>query len=240
MKAISEVFDDFSVTGTIYISDLEGKQEFCHNIDRAASRYASASTFKILNSLIALEERVIQSLDDICPWNGVVDDRFPEWSQDQTMRTAFKYSCVWFYQGIARKVGLSTYRRYITATEFGELVEPCETDTFWLVGKLRVSAIEQVRFLKKIFTKSLSFSDRAYDGLATIMLADQGVDYKLFGKTGWAARVTPQVGWYVGYIIKNEKPWFFATNIQVDCESQLPLRIEITRRALSTIGVLHQ
>jgi len=34
-------------------------------------------------------------------------------------------------------------------------------------------------------------------------------------KTCWAARATPQIGWYVGYIEKPGATWIFAMNIDM-------------------------
>lgn len=235
---LTQLFHQHQVEGTLYVSNLSGDKEFFHNLDRANTQFASASTFKVLNTLIALQEGIISDLNQVVKWNGSVDERFPEWSQDQTLGTAFKFSCVWFYQAIARAVGLDKYRAYIQQSGFGKLIEPCETDTFWLEGKLKISAVEQVCFLKKIYLRTLPFSKKAYLGLKEVMLAEKTDQYKIYGKTGWAARVNPQVGWYVGYAETLDDTWFFATNIQVENEKQLPLRISLSRGGLIHLNIL--
>jgi beta-lactamase class D len=60
----------------------------------------------------------------------------------------------------------------------------------------------------------------------------------MWAKTGWATRVNPQVGWYVGYIETTTDVWFFATNIEVRDEQDLPLRQQLTRDALQAKGVI--
>ena len=63
-------------------------------------------------------------------------------------------------------------------------------------------------------------------------------NYALHAKTGWAASVNPQVGWYVGYVETAKAVWFFATNIGVSDEGDLPLRQKLTREALQTKGII--
>lgn len=235
---LDQLFDEHRLEGTLYVSNLSGDKEFFHNFDRANTQFASASTFKVLNTLIALQEGILSDLNQVVKWNGSIDERFPEWSQDQNLRTAFQFSCVWFYQAIARTVGLDKYRNYIQQTGFGQLTEPCETDTFWLEGKLKISAIEQVCFLKKVYLRTLPFNEKSYQGLKEVMLAEKSDDYKMYGKTGWAARVKPQVGWFVGYVETLDDTWFFATNIKIENEKQLPLRIELSRNALIQLNIL--
>ena len=70
------------------------------------------------------------------------------------------------------------------------------------------------------------------------MLIEQTPAFTLRAKTGWATRVEPQVGWYVGYIETPKNAWFFATNIEVRDKSDLPLRQTLTREALRTTGII--
>lgn len=52
-------FQDLGIEGSILIHDLNGKRTYEHNANRNAQPFLPASTFKILNSLIALETGVI-------------------------------------------------------------------------------------------------------------------------------------------------------------------------------------
>ncbi len=67
-------------------------------------RFLPASTFKIPNTLIALEEGVIQNEKDIIEWDGE-DKGWSQWNKDQSLETAFPLSCIWFYQELASRVG---------------------------------------------------------------------------------------------------------------------------------------
>jgi len=234
---LAKLFTQTGIEGTIVMASLDGNREFIHNDSRAHQRFAIASTFKILNSLIALEEEVISGKDEILKWDGTKYD-FPDWNRDQTLASAFKFSCVWCYQELARRVGPEKYRTYLHKLHYGELHEPFNGTTFWLDGSLTISAKEQIDFLRKIIQRTLPFRASSYDTLRKIMVMESTPTYTLRAKTGWAMRVTPQVGWYVGYIETAKETWIFATNLETRSEKDLPLRQQLTRASLQTKGII--
>ncbi len=244
-SAIGLLFEKYGVTGTMVIASQNGNQTFTHNEARSNVRFAAASTFKILNSLIALEEGIVSDPNDIIKWNGKHYD-IPEWNRDQTLESAFKVSCVWCYQQFAQGIGADKYREYIKKLNYGQLREPFMLTEFWLDGALQISAVEQVEFLRKVYMRVLPFSSRTYDTLKKIMRVDpvaQNPGYRLWAKSGWATRITPQVGWYVGYIVTpGETPddvWYFATNLEIRNRGDLALRQHITLQALKLTGVIN-
>jgi beta-lactamase class D len=234
---IAKVFEQQGVTGTVVISSLDGQHTFIYNDSRARQSLAIASTFKIMNTLISLEEKAISGKDDILEWDGHVYD-IADWNHDQTLESAFKVSCVWCYQELARRVGKKKYRYYLGESAYGKLREPFELTTFWLDGSLEISAVEQVAFLKKVYLQYLPFSPSSYETVKEIMIVEQTATHTIRAKTGWASRAKPQVGWYIGYVETPTNVWFFATNIDVRNKEDLPLRIKLTRQALQAKGIL--
>lgn len=222
---LADLFSRTGVTGTMVISPLQGASVI-HNDARAKQRFPVASTFKILNTLIALQEGVIADGQQI-KWDGVSRE-IADWNHDQTLESAFKSSCVWCFQGFARQVGAAKYEQYLSDLAYGEVKKPFDETTFWLDGSLKASAIEQVDVLKKIDRRSLPFRSASYDILRRIMLVEQTPHYALWAKTGWATRVSPQIGWYVGYVETPKGTWFFAMNLDAKDQSDLPLRQKIT------------
>ena len=76
--------------------------------DRSGEARLPASTFKIPNSLIALETGVVEDPDkDVFKWDGVKRS-IEAWNMDHTMRTAIAVSAVPVYQEIARRIGAGT------------------------------------------------------------------------------------------------------------------------------------
>ena len=228
-KELAKIFN--GINGTIIIRSLNTNKQYSYNDKRAKQRFTIASTFKIFNTLIALQENAIKP-NEILKWDGTVHPEFPAWDQDQTLESAFKLSCVWCYQELAKRIGDTHYQKYLTNAHYGVLHQPFNTTTFWLDGSLKISAIEQIEFLKKVYLKTLLFSAENYDILKQIMIAKQTPSFTLRAKTGWAARATPQIGWYVGYVETSNDIWFFATNIDIQQESDLVLRQQLTEAAL--------
>ncbi len=235
--ALARLFARQGIDGAMVISSLHNGTTFIHNDPRASQRFSAASTFKILNTLISLEEKTISGKDDVLKWDGYIYG-LPDWNHDQTLESAFKVSCVWCFQELARRVGAEKYRDYLRNPVYGELHEPFEETTFWLDGSLQISAIEQVDFLRKVYLRTLPFSGASYETLRQIMIVEQTPAFTMRAKTGWATRVKPQVGWYVGYIETPKDVWFFATNIEVRNEKDLPLRQKLTREALQAKGII--
>ena len=236
-SALASLFSDAGIDGTILIARLDGSERYVHNEQRAARRLPAASTFKIFNTLIALDEGAVSGLDEVIRWDGHLYD-FPDWNQDHTIKRAYAASCVWCYQELASRIGGDRYRAHLARAGYGRLQEPFDETTFWLDGSLTISAEEQVEFLRQVILQALPYKGSSYAGLRDVMLSEQGEDYRLYAKTGWATRSSPQVGWYVGYIERPEATWIFAMNIDVAGKADLPLRQALTRASLKAKGIM--
>jgi beta-lactamase class D len=234
---IAQLFRKAGIEGTIVIESLSTGRRFVHDDSRSQQPYTVASTFKIFNTLIALEEGAISGADAKFDWNGTKYE-IADWNHDQTLESAFRVSCVWCYQQLAERVGSEKYREYIQQTQYGQLREPFNVTEFWLDGSLTSSADQQVAFLRQVTKRSLRLKASSYDTLKRIMLTEETRQYRLYGKTGWATRTNPQVGWFVGYVETLVDTWLFALNLDTQNDKDLPLRIQITKEALRTIGVL--
>jgi beta-lactamase class D len=113
-----------------------------------------------------------------------------------------------------------------------------EVTTFWLEGDLEISAVEQVTFLKRLYGREYPFKASSYELLRKLMVMEQTPAYTIRAKTGWAQKVTPQVGWLVGYVEAGDKVWSFATNIEITKPEDGRFRQEITLEALRLKGIL--
>ena len=233
--ALEKLFRNAGIEGTIVIESVRTGQRFVHNDPRSRHPYAAASTFKVLNTLVALEENIISGADATFHWDGTQYE-IPNWNRNQTLDSAFKVSCVWCFQQLARRVGAQKYPAYIQQANYGQLRQPFNATEFWLDGSLTISAEQQVAFLRQIVNRSLPFRASSYDALKQIMLADETTKYRLYAKTGWAARAPSPVGWYVGFVETSEDIWLFALNLATRDAKDLPLRIQIANDALKAKG----
>ncbi|NRA89624.1 MAG: class D beta-lactamase [Simkaniaceae bacterium] len=235
---LGAIFKENSVEGTIVIASLDGKKTYIHNIERADTRLCPASTFKIANSLIALETAVVKDDHEVIKWDG--QKRFlDEWNRDQNLNTAFKYSCVWAYQRFAENIGTDRYKKFLKKLNYGNQIPGPELTSFWLTdGALRITPFEQIVFLKDIVLKKHPLQNKSYEILKKIMLQEETPDYKLYWKTGAATKDWKGHGWYIGYVEKNGETWFFATNILISSIDDLPLREKVTRECLKTLKII--
>lgn len=236
---IARLFNNKNIQGTMIISSLDGTTTYSHNDARAATRMLPASTFKIANTLIALEEGAIADEKQVLKWDGKKRN-IPAWNMDQTLESAFKSSCVWFYQELARHIGTARYESYLARIGYGNARPTPTLTTFWLEGDLRISALEQIAFLKRLYRRELPFKPASYDALRRIMIIEQTPVYTLRAKTGWAGFGTtaPQIGWYVGYLEATGNVWFFALNLDISKPADAGLRQKIVMEALKSKGIL--
>jgi len=235
--AIESLFRNAGIDGTLVIESVGTGRRFVHDDRRASQAYPAASTFKMLNTLIALEEGAIAGADAIFHWDGTRHE-IADWNRDQTLASAFRVSCVWCYQQLARRVGAQKYPAYIEQSRYGQLRQPFNETEFWLDGALTISAAQQVAFLRRIVGRESPFKASSYDTLKKIMLTEETGQYRLYAKTGWAARTAPSIGWYVGYVETPGDTWLFALNIVTRDAADLPMRIQLAKDALKAKGVL--
>jgi beta-lactamase class D len=222
---------------TIVLSSLSSEETFIYNESRAARRFSPASTFKILNTLVSLEEKAVPEKEGLMKWDGHQYD-IQDWNQNQTLKSAFRHSCVWYFQALARRVGVEKYRDYLHRTAYGELREPFDATSFWLDDSLQISAIEQVEFLRNVYQRAFPFSVSNYETLRQIMLVESGPTFTIWAKSGWVSSVTPQIGWYVGYVETTTDVWFFALNMDILSEEELPMRQQLTKAILQKKGII--
>lgn len=228
-------FQAAKVEGSILIYDLNNDQRYQYNARRNSTAFPPASTFKIFNSLVALETGVIRDEVAVLTWDGI-NREFPQWNRDLNLRQAIQASAVWFYQVLARKIGHERMQRYVNQVGYGnrQIGTKEVIDRFWLDGPLRITPEEQIAFLRRLYREDLPFSQPTMDLVKDIIVFEQTPDYVLHAKTGWERHV----GWFVGYLEQNKNVYFFATNLSIRNPSDAAARIEITRRSLRDLGLL--
>lgn len=234
---IDSVFSALPVDGAIVVSSIDSSKQYVYNKERAQGEYTVASTFKVVNTLIALEEGVVQGKQSPFSWDGK-RHKVRRWNQDQTLESAFRVSCVWCYQQIARDVGTKKYAHYLDKLKYGNLPKGVKVDRFWLDGSLKLNAYDQIDFLKKVVSGDPVFGASTYQTLKEIMLVEQTPAYSIYAKTGWSPYGDSPVGWYVGYVESGEDTWFFATNLDAREMRHLPLRKDVTYKVLKLIGAI--
>lgn len=230
-------FEEAGVDGTFVLYHLEADRFYIYDAERAKTPFIPASTFKILNSLIALETGVIADTSVVFEWDGRRREIAP-WNRDHSMTTAFRNSVVWYYQELARRIGEERMHDYVRDIGYGNGDVGGGIDRFWLTGDLRISPLEQIDFLVRLHEDSLPFSNRTLTLVKGIMVEETGDDYVLRAKTGWAEWTPVDVGWYVGYVEREEGTYFFALNMDIERSDQGAERRRIAHAILRDLGLL--
>ncbi|MDO6739121.1 class D beta-lactamase [Wenyingzhuangia sp. 2_MG-2023] len=230
------IIDSSNVNGSILIYDSQKDLFYSNNFVWAKTGRLPASTFKIPNSIIALETKVVENDSTLFKWNGE-KRAYKIWEQDLILRNAFQYSCVPCYQEIANKIGEKRMNEYLKKLQFGDMnVTSKNLDLFWLEGKSRINQFQQIDFLKRLVNSELKISKRTEEILKRISFIEENERYKLYGKTGLSIRNGNYNGWFVGYHKSKTNTYFFAINIEPNENTNKELfpnlRKEITLKAL--------
>ena len=208
------IIDSANVKGAILIYNLENDKYYSNDFNWTHKGYLPASTYKITNSIIALENGVVKNDSTLIKWNGE-KRMLKNWEQDLIFRDAFHFSCVPCYQEIARNIGVKRMNEYLKKLEYGNMqVDSTNIDLFWLEGESRINQFQQIDFLKRFYKSELPISKRTNTIMKRMMVIEDHENYKLSGKTGWSIRNGNNNGWFVGYIETQNETYFFATNVE--------------------------
>jgi beta-lactamase class D len=148
-------------------------------------------------------------------------------------------STVWVYQRFARQLGAKRESEYLKQTSYGNADTSGGIDRFWLDGGLRISAFEQIDFLKRLYRNTMPFKESHQRFVKDVLIVEAGREWILRAKTGWGEENGQQVGWWVGWVEWPEGSVFFALNIDMpNEENDAPKRISIAREILCSINAL--
>lgn len=234
---LEEAFSQRNLRGVFVVFDASAGRWMTNDADRATHSYLPASTFKIPNSLIALECGSVADAGVILKWDGK-DRGNAAWNRDQNMRDAFRNSTVWFYQELARRTGEERMRSWVSKIGYGNADISGGIDVFWLEGGLRISAVQQIEFLRRLRDGQLPFKAENLTIVKEVMIADQRDNWVLRAKTGMALRVEHPIAWYVGWVETPKGPFYFALNFDISRFEDARPRQAITYENLARVGVL--
>ncbi len=234
------------LNGSITIYDYQRKAWLLSDSIDASVATQPASTFKVINLLIALETGVIHNENDIIKWPGSTDTVLygyrPEIYKDMSVKEAFEVSAGWVFIELAKKIGRQRYARYLKQCEYGNLDLSYTADDFWNFGPMKISPMNQVNFLIRVYEGRLPFSKRNLAILKNVMITETTRDYILRSKTGWTRIEGNDIGWWVGYVERKKHVYFFATRLIKERATINPnfsnCRKEVTRNVLKQLKAI--
>ena len=230
---LSTYFEEYEGSFVLYNATTDSWQ--IYNQDYATARISPASTFKIYSALFGLESGIITPEQSLISWNGQ-NYKYDLWNADQTLESAMQNSVTWYFQALDQQTGLSSVKKYVQEIGYGNQLIEGDISSYWINSSLKISPIEQVEMLKKLYYNQFGFSPeniKAVKDSICLYSTDNGT---LSGKTG-----TEEVnghntsGWFIGYIEKDNHTYFFATNIRSEKLASGSLATELTFSILSDL-----
>jgi len=235
---LQRAFKEIGTDGTFVMLDMKKNRITVVNAERHTKAYLPASTFKIPNALIALETGVIKDGENpVFKWDGVKRE-FEAWNKDHTPATAFKASAVWVFQEIARQITDTRMRVYVAQFGYGNRDIGGNEDSFWLDGKLRISALQQIEFLERFYIGKLPVNPKSVETVKDMMFLEKIGNATLRGKTGWIPSGDNKIGWFVGWVERGDDTYIFALNLDPNEEKHVAARISIAKGLLTQLGAL--
>jgi beta-lactamase class D len=230
---LAKRFADEGTDGTFVGYKIDDYLIIASDRDRSEQAFLPASTFKIPNSLIALETGVVGDPDkDVFKWDGVKRS-IEAWNKDHTLRSAIAASAVPVYQEIARRIGAERMQKYVDLFEYGNRNIGGGIDQFWLTGDLRIDPIQLRRGV-------LPVGKRSQDLVRDILPVTKAGDATIRAKTGLlgAELGKPSLGWVVGWAEKGSAQTVFALNIDIREPRHVASRMTLAQQCLAEIGAI--
>ena len=207
----SEYFN--GLNGATVIYDAYESRYMMYNSELALTRRPPCSTFKIISSLIALENGIIESENSTRTWSGELFWN-EDWNKDIDFSEAFRTSCVWYYRQVIDDIGKDMMQKELNKLQYGN----CDISDwegrlntnsnnrkltgFWIESSLMISPKEQVEVMERIFGENSDYSEKTQNELKQVMLvSEQGrTDISIYGKTGMgkASDIVVDV-WFTGF-----------------------------------------
>ncbi len=240
-------FDQCQVEGSVAIYDLSAGKWILSDTLGIRKETLPASTFKIINLLIALETKIIDSEKEVVKWIGSTDTTKygyrPDIYHDMTVEEAFKLSAGWVFVELAKKIGKENYEKYLTLCNYGNLNLSQPDADFWNFGAFAISPVNQVEFVKKLYEEQLPFSKRNMAIVKKVLVAERNNEYTISAKTGWTRESNINTGWWVGYVESRKGVYFFATrllqNRKFNSSNFGSCRKDITKSILKDLDIVN-
>lgn len=217
----SEYFDGMNGCAVLY--DADDMQYTIYQEELALTERSPCSTFKIISSLIALENGIIQPDHSLRTWSGEVFWN-KKWNQDIDFSGAFRESCVWYYREVINEIGPELMRKELDSLRYGN----CDISDwegrlntnnsnraltgFWIESSLKISPKAQTEVMERIFGKQSDYSEETINELKKVMLLTEQVqgDTLIYGKTGMGkAQGVVVDAWFTGFAERGHDKVYF-------------------------------
>ena len=221
--------------GCAIVYDLNTDQYTVYNEPEVTRRVPPCSTYKIYSALNALEQGIITPEANWLTWDGT-QYSFRSWNQNQTLTTAMQGSVNWYFQTLDKIAGTAQMEDFFTEIGYGDCNFGDNSDSYWNGSGLKISALEQVELLVKLYCNDFGFHDA---NISAVMNAIALNDHGLYGKTGTGRLNGVNIaGWFVGFIETSSNTYFFAVYLNSDSGADGALAYETALNILEIMNLI--
>ncbi len=210
--------DDYfeGINGCAVIFDKQNNKYYFRNEDITHDQVSPYSTFKVMATLIGLQNGIIKDEQSTMNYNG---GEYPldAWNENLSLEQAFKSSCIWYFRKIIDAAGKNEVEKELGEISYGncDISQWNGNDTnpmpdlngFWINSSLQISPLEQVKVLAQIFENQSIYSSNHVNILKNIMLVEDNGTSKIYGKTGSGP---DGKAWFIGFKEQGDKREYFA------------------------------
>ena len=185
-SSVVKMMDSAGVVGSFaLLENGTGKFTIANLSHYKDSASSPLSSFFILPTLIALDK-------------GIINHNQATWvSMDSTA----------YYQNIITQIGRQEILKNIDSIHYGKGVVSANLNEFWKDGSLKITADEQLGFIKKLFFKDLPFQKRSQEIFKKMMIKEENSNYTLSYLP--ATDSLTNNTWVLGYEEENTHIYFF-------------------------------
>lgn len=211
-KNFSSYFNGYE--GCFVMYDLKNDAWTVYNPKNATLRTSPDSTYKIYNALFGLEENIITPDNSLILWDNK-NYPFESWNKNQNLQSAMQNSVNWYFQSLDKQLGKTNITYYIHELGYGNQNVNGDTSSYWLESSLKISPVEQVKLLTKLYKNNLNFSPDNMNAVKNAIHISTSETGALYGKTGTGCVNNSNVnGWFIGYAETSDSTYCFAVNIK--------------------------
>jgi beta-lactamase class D len=191
--AIAKIMDSAGMKGCFALMENGSGQFTITDLSMYKdSAYAPLATFFAVPSLIALDR-------------GYINHNAATWITTDSIN---------YYVSLMEKISRADLIKTIDSLHYGKGIISASMNDFWKDASLRITADEQLGFIKKLYFNELPFQKRSQDMYKKMILKEDNAGYKLSYIQGIDAS---KAAWIMGYVEENKHPYFFvmhSTTIQ--------------------------
>ena len=211
------------LNGAAVLYDADASRYLIYNKELANTRRSPCSTFKIISSMIAMENGILKPEDSTRAWSGEIFWN-ESWNQDIAFAEAFRASCVWYFREVIDEIGQERMQEVLEELSYGN----CDISDwegrlntnnnnraltgFWLESSLLISPREQTEVMERIFGIDSIYSEETQNELKQVMLVteQQKSNISIYGKTGMGkAHGVVVDAWFTGFADAADKRIYF-------------------------------